>query len=180
MIVLKTPKGWTGPKEVNGHKAEGSWRSHQVPLTGVRGSAAGRLQLEQWLRSYRAEELFDPEGRLMPELADLAPKGDRRMGANPHANGGVLIRDLHMPDFREYAVDVGKPGTVTAEATRVLGEFLRDVMAANLESANFRVFGPDETASNRLDALFEVTGRTWLGEVHPDDTCARASSRVTS
>jgi xylulose-5-phosphate/fructose-6-phosphate phosphoketolase len=169
MIVLKTPKGWTGPKVVNGHKAEGSWRSHQVPLTGVRENEAGRQQLEQWLRSYRPEELFDVDGRLAPELAELAPTGNRRMGANPHANGGGLLRDLRLPDFRKYAVDVERPGTVMGEATRVLGEFLRDVMAANLDAANFRVFGPDETASNRLDALFEVTGRTWLAETHPDD-----------
>jgi xylulose-5-phosphate/fructose-6-phosphate phosphoketolase len=169
MIVLKTPKGWTGPKEVDGHKTEGSWRSHQVPLSAVRDSAAHRQQLEQWLRSYRPEELFDGSGRLVPDLAALAPRGERRMGANPHANGGLLLRDLRLPDFRQYAVMVSQPGAVTAEATRVLGGFLRDVMAANLEAANFRVFGPDETASNRLDALFEVTGRTWMAETHPDD-----------
>jgi xylulose-5-phosphate/fructose-6-phosphate phosphoketolase len=169
MIVLETPKGWTGPKVVDGHKAEGSWRSHQVPLTDVRDNADGRGQLEQWLRSYRPEELFDEDGRLMPELAGLAPRGARRMGANPHANGGLLLRDLRLPDFRTYAVEVAQPGTVTAEATRVLGGFLRDVMAANMDTRNFRVFGPDETASNRLDALFEVTGRTWMGETEADD-----------
>ncbi len=169
MIVLKTPKGWTGPKEVDGKKAEGSWRSHQVPLTNVKDNAGHRQQLEDWMRSYRPEELFDRDGRLVPELAALAPTGDRRMGANPHANGGLLLRDLKLPDFHDYAVEVTRPGTTEAEATRVLGTYLRDVMAGNLGTRNFRVFGPDETASNRLDALFEVTGRTWLGETEPDD-----------
>ncbi|HUJ65893.1 MAG TPA: phosphoketolase family protein, partial [Acidimicrobiales bacterium] len=169
MIVLRTPKGWTGPKEVDGKKAEGSWRSHQVPLAETRTNPAHLRQLEAWMRSYRPEELFDGSGRLRPELAELAPRGTRRMGANPHANGGLLLQDLHIPDFRDYAVDVPHPGATTAEATRVLGRFLRDVMAANAEDRNFRVFGPDETASNRLDALFEVTGRTWMGETRPDD-----------
>jgi xylulose-5-phosphate/fructose-6-phosphate phosphoketolase len=179
MIVLKTPKGWTGPKEVDGKPAEGSWRSHQVPLAAVRDSPAHRKALEEWMRSYRPSELFDTEGRLMPELAALAPVGDRRMGANPHANGGILLRDLRLPDFREYAVEVTKPGTGTAEATRVLGGFLRDVMAENLDTRNFRVFGPDETASNRLEALFEVTGRTWLGEtVDGDDEHLSPEGRV--
>jgi xylulose-5-phosphate/fructose-6-phosphate phosphoketolase len=179
MIVLKTPKGWTGPKEVDGKPAEGSWRSHQVPLAAVRDNPAHRKALEEWMRSYRPSELFDTEGRLMPELAALAPDGDRRMGANPHANGGILLRDLHLPDFQDYAVEVAKPATATAEATRVLGGFLRDVMAHNLDARNFRVFGPDETASNRLEALFEVTGRTWLGEtIEGDDEHLSPDGRV--
>jgi xylulose-5-phosphate/fructose-6-phosphate phosphoketolase len=169
MIVLRTPKGWTGPKEVNGLRTEGSWRSHQVPLTEPRANPDQLSQLEEWLRSYRPGELFDGSGRLRPELAALAPQGRRRMGANPHANGGVLLRDLRLPDFRDYALDVVKPGVVTGEATRELGRYLRDVMTANANAANFRVFGPDETASNRLDSLFEVTGRTWMGEREPDD-----------
>jgi xylulose-5-phosphate/fructose-6-phosphate phosphoketolase len=169
MIVLRTPKGWTGPKVVDGHPAEGSWRSHQVPLADTRANPDHLRQLEEWLHSYRPEELFDASGRLRPDLAALAPDGLRRMGANPHANGGLLLHDLRLPDFRTYAVAVDKPGTETGEATRVLGTFLRDVMAANSDAANFRVFGPDETASNRLDALFEVTGRTWMGETRLDD-----------
>jgi len=169
MIILKTPKGWTGPKEVDGARTEGSWRSHQVPLMAVRDNPSHRDLLEQWMRSYRPEELFDDEGRLVPELAALAPKGHRRMGANPHANGGILLRDLRLPEFRDYAVEVAEPGKVTAEATRVLGGYLRDVMTANLAARNFRVFGPDETSSNRLDALFEATGRTWVAEQLPDD-----------
>src|SRR5919106_1145415 len=154
MLVLRTPKGWTGPKEVDGKPVEGTWRSHQVPLTGVRENAEHLRQLEEWLRSYRPEELFDEDGRVVPELAELAPVGERRMGANPHANGGELLRDLVLPDFRDYAVEVPKPATTTSEATRVLGAFLRDVVARNSE--NFRLFGPDETASNRLDQVFDV------------------------
>jgi xylulose-5-phosphate/fructose-6-phosphate phosphoketolase len=169
MIVLRTPKGWTGPKEVDGKRAEGSWRSHQVPLAETRTNPAHLRQLEQWLRSYHPETLFDANGRLQPELAALAPLGQRRMGANPRTNGGLLLRDLRLPDFRQYAVDVPTPGVRQAEATRLLGAFLRDVMAENAAAANFRVFGPDETASNRLDALFEVTGRTWMGETRSDD-----------
>ena len=180
MIVLRTPKGWTGPKEVDGHPAEGSWRSHQVPLAEVRTNPQHLRQLEDWLRSYRPDELFVGSGRLRPDLAALAPDGDRRMGANPHANGGLLLRDLRLPDFRAYAVDVERHGVTLAEATRVLGRFLRDVMAANGDGANFRVFGPDETASNRLDALFEVTGRTWNAEVYPtDDEHLDPAGRVT-
>jgi xylulose-5-phosphate/fructose-6-phosphate phosphoketolase len=180
MVVLRTPKGWTGPKEVDGKQTEGSWRSHQVPLDGTRTNAEHLRQLEEWLRSYRPEELFDDGGRLRPELAALAPEGARRMGSSPHANGGLLLRDLRLPDFREYAVDVAHPGAATAEATRVLGQFLRDVMAANAESANFRVFGPDETASNRLDALFEATGRTWMaGTDDADDEHLSPDGRVT-
>jgi xylulose-5-phosphate/fructose-6-phosphate phosphoketolase len=169
MIILRTPKGWTGPKEVDGKRTEGSWRSHQVPLAEVKTNPAHLRQLEDWLRSYRPEELFTSSGGLRPELAALAPDGDRLMGANPHANGGLLLRDLRLPDFRDYAVEVDAPGVTTAEATRLLGEFLRDVMAANAATANFLVFGPDETASNRLDALFEVTGRRWLAETVPAD-----------
>jgi xylulose-5-phosphate/fructose-6-phosphate phosphoketolase len=180
MIVLRTPKGWTGPKEVDGHPTEGNWRSHQVPLAETRTNPAHLRQLETWLRSYRAHELFDDDGRLRAELAALAPTGARRMGANPEANGGLLLEDLRLPDFRAHAVAVTSPGTTTGEATRVLGGWLRDVMAANASSANFRVFGPDETASNRLEALFEVTGRTWMGEVRPgDDEHLRADGRVT-
>jgi xylulose-5-phosphate/fructose-6-phosphate phosphoketolase len=158
MIVLRTPKGWTGPKSVDGKKTEGSWRSHQVPLGDMK-TTEHIAQLEAWLRSYKPEELFDSEGRLVPELAALAPKGDRRMGANPHANGGLLLKDLRLPDFRDYAVPVEKPGTQTGEATRVLGTFLRDVMAQSADQRNFRVLSPDENNSNRLQAVLEATGR---------------------
>ncbi|MEG4506240.1 phosphoketolase family protein [Microcoleus sp. F6_B4] len=169
MIVMKTPKGWTGPKEVDGKKTEDYWRSHQVPLSEM-ASKPGHVQLlEDWMKSYKPEELFDEKGKLIPELAELAPRGDRRMGANPHANGGLLLRDLKMPKFEDYAVDVQKPGTVMAEATRVSGRFLRDVMKLNQENANFRIVGPDETASNRLDPVFEVTNRMWAGEILPED-----------
>ncbi|WP_377475639.1 MAG: phosphoketolase family protein [Microcoleus anatoxicus] len=169
MIVLKTPKGWTGPKQVDGKQTEGSWRSHQVPLAEM-ASKPGHVQLlEDWMKSYKPEELFDEHGKLIPELAELAPKGDRRMGANPHANGGLLLRDLKMPKFADYAVDVQKPGTVMAEATRVTGRFLRDVMKLNQDNQNFRIVGPDETASNRLDPVFEVTGREWMGSILPED-----------
>jgi xylulose-5-phosphate/fructose-6-phosphate phosphoketolase len=178
VIVLRTPKGWTGPKEVDGKKTEGFWRSHQVPLAEVATNEGHRRQLEQWLRSYRPETLFDESGQLMPQLAALAPKGLRRMGANPHANGGVFLRDLKMPDFREFAVDVPKPAAGVAEATRVLGAFLRDVMRLNQERRNFRVFGPDETTSNRLDALFEVTDRTWLADRRPEDESLGPDGRV--
>jgi xylulose-5-phosphate/fructose-6-phosphate phosphoketolase len=167
MIVLRSPKGWTGPKSINGHKAEGSWRSHQVPLADVRQSPASLQLLEDWLRSYRPEELFDAGGRLVPELRELAPKGSRRMSANPHANGGLLRRDLRLPDFRQYAVDVPAAGAIRHENTRPLGEFLRDVMGNNM--TNFRVFGPDETASNRLQAIFEVSKKTWMADLLPED-----------
>jgi len=153
MLILRTPKGWTGPKEVDGLPVEGTWRSHQVPLADVREHPERIVQLEEWLRSYRPEELFDEHGALVDELNALAPRGKRRMSANPHANGGLLLRDLALPDFRDYAVDVAKPGTTFGEATRVLGRFLRDVIAHNPQ--NFRLFGPDETSSNRLDAVFE-------------------------
>lgn len=169
MIVLKTPKGWTGPKEVDGKKTEGFWRSHQVPFSEL-DSKPGHLKLlESWMKSYKPQELFDRDGRLIPELRELAPKGERRMGANPHANGGMLLRDLKMPDFRAYAVNVPAPGQVTGEATRAMGYFLRDVMKLNNKEKNFRVMGPDEINSNRLGALFEVTDRAWMGEVIPED-----------
>src|SRR6059058_1911863 len=149
MIILRTPKGWTGPKEVDGQKTEGTWRSHQVPIEEI--SSLDHLKLlENWMRSYKPEELFDATGKLIAELADLAPQETRRMGASPHANGGLLLKDLRMPDFREYAVDIPQPGTSMAEATRVLGDFLRDTMQLNLEPAHFRVMSPDELASNRL------------------------------
>jgi len=174
MIVFRSPKGWTGPKEVDGKRTEGNWRSHQVPLSGLHENPAHLAQLEQWLASYRPAELFDDAGRLRDELAALAPEGERRMGANPHANGGLLLRDLEMPDFRDYAVEVKEHGTTTAEATRVLGGFLRDVMERNEPHSNFRLVGPDETASNRLGAVLEATGRTWLAESEPDDDAALA------
>ena len=178
MIVLRSPKGWTGPKEVDGLKTEGYWRSHQVPLAELAENPGHVALLEQWMKSYRPEELFDSNGRLLAELAELAPSGERRMGANPHANGGMLLRDLVMPDFRDYAVDVPQPGQVRAEATRVMGRLLRDVMKLNLDSRNFRVMGPDETASNRLSALFEVTGRTWMAQRLPEDEQLAADGRV--
>jgi xylulose-5-phosphate/fructose-6-phosphate phosphoketolase len=178
MIILRTPKGWTGPKEVDGKKTEGSWRSHQVPLADLVTRPEHVRQLEQWMKSYRPEELFDGAGTLVPEVAELAPKGPRRMGANPNANGGALLQDLKMPDFHDYEVRVPEPGRVVAEATRVLGGFLRDVMRRNLASRNFRVFGPDETTSNRLGALFEVTDRTWMAEGNPDDEQLSPDGRV--
>lgn len=178
MIVMKTPKGWTGPKDVDGKKTEDYWRSHQVPLSEM-ASKPGHVQLlEDWMKSYKPEELFDEKGKLIPELAELAPKGSRRMGANPHANGGLLLRDLKMPKFEDFAVDVQKPGTVMAEATRVCGRFLREVMTLNQENANFRIVGPDETASNRLDPVFEVTNRVWAGEILPEDDHISPDGRV--
>jgi xylulose-5-phosphate/fructose-6-phosphate phosphoketolase len=178
MIILRTPKGWTGPKEVDGLKTEGFWRSHQVPITDMATHPNHVKLLETWMKSYKPEELFEEKGKLIAELAELAPKGNRCMGANPHANGGLLLKDLKMPDFRDYAVDVPKPGKVSAEATRVLGRFLRDVMKLNLDQRNFRVMGPDETASNRLNALFEVTGRAWMGETIPEDDHLSPDGRV--
>ena len=178
MIILRSPKGWTGPKEVDGKKAEGSWRSHQVPFSDM-SEKSGHLQLlEQWMASYKPEELFDDNGALLPELAELAPQGERRMGANPHANGGALLRDLRLPDFSDYAIAVDKPGQVTAESTRVMGYFMRDVMKLNEPRHNFRVVGPDETASNRLGALFEVTGRAWMAQQLPEDDHLAADGRV--
>ena len=167
MIVLRSPKGWTGPSQIKGHKAEGSWRSHQVPISDVRDNPEALKLLETWLKSYRPEELFDADGRLIAELRELAPKGARRMSANPHANGGVLRRDLKLPDFRRYAVQVPQGGAVRHENTKPLGEFLRDVMRENMST--FRVFGPDETASNRLQALYEASKKTWMADLLPED-----------
>ena len=177
MIVLRTPKGWTGPKAVDGLPVEGTWRAHQVPIAHV-GDRNHLQLLDDWLRSYRAEELFDADGTLRDELASLAPTGQRRMGANPHANGGEVLQPLAMPDFRAHAVEVASPGSVDAEATRVLGGMLRDVMALNLERRNFRLFGPDETASNRLDDVFEVSGKAWMAEVDPVDLHLDPNGRV--
>ncbi|MCC6345491.1 MAG: phosphoketolase family protein [Bryobacterales bacterium] len=178
MIVLQTPKGWTGPREVDGKPVEGTFRSHQVPLADVIHHPDRLAMLEKWMKSYRPEELFDSAGRLMPGLAALAPTGPRRMGANPHTNGGLLLKDLILPDFRNYAVDVPRPGATEAEATRQLGYFLRDVMKRNMASRNFRVFGPDETASNRLDALFEVTSRALDARIEPTDEHIGRDGRV--
>ncbi len=178
MIVMRTPKGWTGPKFVDGKPVEDTWRAHQVPITDF-ATHPGHLKiLEDWMKSYKPEELFDETGTFSRELADLAPKGARRMGANPNANGGLLLRNLTMPDFRDYAVSVSKPGTELAEATRVLGKMLRDVMKLNAESKNFRVFGPDETASNRLEALYEVTGKEFMEPTLPTDEDLSKTGRV--
>jgi xylulose-5-phosphate/fructose-6-phosphate phosphoketolase len=176
MIVLRSPKGWTGPAEVDGLPMEGTWRSHQVPMTDVRTNPDHLRLLDDWLRSYRPGELFDDEGRLSSDLAELAPEGERRMSALPHANGGLLLRDLNLPDFRAYGLDVEQPGTVTAESTRVLGTFLRDVIARNPD--NFRLFGPDETASNRLGDVFAVTSRAWDADVEPTDEGLAPDGRV--
>jgi len=176
MIVLRTPKGWTGPKFVDGLPAEGSFRSHQVPLADLSGKPEHLVQLEEWMRSYEPEELFDREGALRVELAALAPQGDRRMGANPHANGGRLLRDLELPDFREFAVDVAHPAASSSEPTRVLGTFLREAIRLNPES--FRVMGPDETASNRLGAVFEATNRVWESEILATDDHLAPDGRV--
>ncbi len=178
MIVLRTPKGWTGPKVVDGKPVEGTFRAHQVPLAKPASKPEQLRMLEDWMKSYKPEELFDEIGKLIPELAELAPKGHRRMGANPHANGGLLLKELRLPDYRDYAVEVRKPGTVEAEATRVSGRFLRDVMKLNLDQRNFRVMGPDETSSNRLDAIFEVTDRAWTARVLPGDEHESPEGRV--
>jgi xylulose-5-phosphate/fructose-6-phosphate phosphoketolase len=175
-IVMITPKGWTGPKEVDGKPTEGSWRSHQVPLSGLAQNPDHLRQLEDWLRSYKPEELFTEAGAPRPELSELAPKGLRRMGSVPHANGGLLLKSLELPDFRSYGVDVPEPGTTTAEATRVLGTWMRDVMRSNAD--DFRMFGPDETASNRLGAIFEVTDRAWDEEILATDDHLAPDGRV--
>jgi xylulose-5-phosphate/fructose-6-phosphate phosphoketolase len=176
MIVLRAPKGWTGPKEVDGEAVEGTFRAHQVPLSEVRTNPAHLQLLESWMRSYRPQELFDGDGALIPELADLPPRAYRRMSANPHTNGGLLLRDLALPNFRDYAVQVGKPGRTSSEATRILGAFLRDVIIRNPDT--FRLFGPDETASNRLSAVFEVTNRAFDAEIIPTDDHLAPDGRV--
>jgi xylulose-5-phosphate/fructose-6-phosphate phosphoketolase len=178
MIVLRSPKGWTGPKTVDGLPVEGTWRSHQVPLSELAQNPAHLKMLEQWMKSYKPQELFDAHGKLKPDLAELAPCGNRRMSANPHTNGGVLLRDLRMPAFTDYAVSVPAPGAVDAEATRVMGAFLRDVMKLNEQQCNFRVFGPDETASNRLSCLFEATDRVFEGEILKTDEHISREGRV--
>ena len=176
MIVLRTPKGWTGPKVVDGKPVEGTWRAHQVPLSEVRKNPAHLAMLEDWLRGYRPDELFDDGGRPRPDILALAPEGHRRISGNPHANGGLLLQDLHLPDFREYAVDVPSPGSSTSEATRVLGTWLRDIIRDN--PSNFRIFGPDETASNRLDAVLEATDKAWVAEIRPTDEHLAPEGRV--
>jgi xylulose-5-phosphate/fructose-6-phosphate phosphoketolase len=178
MLIMRTPKGWTGPKVVDGQQVEGTFRAHQVPITDVRTNPAHLQELEDWMREYKPEELFDASGKFIDELAELAPQGERRMGANPHANGGLLLKALKMPAFEDYAVAVPKPGTVMSEATRIGGVFLRDVMKLNMESRNFRVMGPDETASNRLGSLFEVTTRESTAEILPTDDHVSPDGRV--
>ncbi|MEA2721530.1 MAG: xylulose-5-phosphate/fructose-6-phosphate phosphoketolase, partial [Candidatus Eremiobacteraeota bacterium] len=175
-IVLITPKGWTGPKEVDGHPVEGTFRAHQVPVADFKGHPEHLAILERWMRSYRPEELFDDDGALKPELRELAPRGEKRMGASTRANGGLRLHDLHLPDFRAYALDVREPGATSAEATRVLGRWLRDLMRDN--PANFRLFGPDETASNRLDDVFAVTNRMWTEGIVPSDDHLARDGRV--
>ncbi|ANL41953.1 UNVERIFIED_ORG: xylulose-5-phosphate/fructose-6-phosphate phosphoketolase [Rhizobium esperanzae] len=178
MIVLRSPKGWTGPKEVDGKKVEGFWRAHQVPVSNCREDDGHRKILEDWMRGYDPEDLFDTGGRLKPELRALAPAGKRRMGANPHANGGLLRRELAVPDLRDYAVDIGRRGSVVAQSTQVLGHYLRDTMKLNAEAANFRIFGPDETESNRLGSVFEVTDRVWMEDIEPYDIHLSRDGRV--
>ncbi len=178
MIVLRTPKGWTGPKEVDGHRTEGTWRSHQVPMGEMHENPEHIRLLEEWLKSYRAEELFESNGRLKAHLAELAPTGARRMGSTPHGNGGLLLKDLRLPDFAEYAVEVASPGVVFAESTRVMGKFLRDVMKLNLDSRNFRIFSPDENNSNRWGDVLEVTNRAWNAEILPSDDHLAPDGRV--
>jgi xylulose-5-phosphate/fructose-6-phosphate phosphoketolase len=178
MIVLRSPKGWTGPKELDGKPVEGTYRSHQVPLPDARKRPDELRMLEDWMRSYKPEELFDAVGTLRPEFASLAPQGDRRMGANPHANGGLLRKDLALPEFRDYAVEVETPGTTIAEATRVQGTYLRDVMKLNRETANFRLFAPDETTSNRWNAVFDVSNRAWEAEIEPLDDHLSRDGRI--
>ena len=178
MIVLESPKGWTGPKVVDGVQVEGTFRAHQVPLSELATKPEHLRMLEEWMKSYHPQDLFDKNGTFIPELAEMAPQGTRRMGANPHANGGLLLRDLHLPDFRSYAVDVPAPGREVCESTRVLGNMLRDILTMNAKSQNFRIFGPDETASNRLNAVFEVTDRESTAKVFPYDDHVAPDGRV--
>jgi xylulose-5-phosphate/fructose-6-phosphate phosphoketolase len=178
MIILRSPKGWTGPKEVDGKKTEGYWRSHQVPMGQMHENPEHIAILEKWMKSYRPEELFDSEGTFRPELASLAPKGERRMSANPHANGGIVLKDLQLPDFRDYAVNVSSPGSVSAESTRVMGKFLRDVLKMSEKARNFRLFSPDENNSNRWQDVLEVTNRAWMGERYPEDDHLAPDGRV--
>jgi xylulose-5-phosphate/fructose-6-phosphate phosphoketolase len=178
MIILRTPKGWTCPKEIDGKRTEDSWRSHQVPMGEMHENPKHVKLLEEWMKSYKPEELFDKNGRFKSELAGLAPKGERRMSANPHGNGGLLLKDLRLPDFRDYAVEVRAPGGVTAEATRVMGRFLRDVMKLNLESRNFRLFSPDENNSNRWQDVLEVTNRAWVADTFDYDDHLAPGGRV--
>ncbi|WSG94813.1 phosphoketolase family protein [Rhizobium johnstonii] len=178
MIVLRSPKGWTGPKEVDGKKVEGFWRAHQVPVSNCREDESHRKILEDWMRGYDPEDLFGSDGRLKPELRALAPVGERRMGANPHANGGLLRRELDVPDIRDYAVDIGKRGSAMVQSTEILGHYLRDTMKRNSEAANFRIFGPDETESNRLGSVFEVTDRVWMERIEPYDVHLSRDGRV--
>ncbi|MGA8028655.1 MAG: phosphoketolase family protein [Bryobacteraceae bacterium] len=178
LLILRTPKGWTGPKEVDGKPVEGTWRSHQVPVADVLENPEHRQILEDWLRSYEPVKLFGHEGKLREDLAALAPRGERRMGMNAHANGGSLLKPLVLPDFRKYAVNVPKPGSVEGEATRVLGQYLRDVMAHNLQARNFRLFGPDETASNRLEAVYKASGKEWMAEILPVDVDLTTDGKV--
>jgi xylulose-5-phosphate/fructose-6-phosphate phosphoketolase len=178
MIILRSPKGWTGPKVVDGKQVEGTFRAHQVPVEEFANKPENLKILEKWLKSYKPKELFDKNGRLMPELAELAPKGERRMGANPYANGGLLLKELKMPDFRDYAVKVAKPGSLSTESTRVQGEFIRDVLQANAEAHNFRIFSPDETTSNRWNAVFDVTQRCSTADVLPNDEAVGPDGRV--
>ncbi len=178
LIVLQSPKGWTGPKEVDGKQVEGTWRAHQVPLAELASNPAHLRMLEEWLHSYQPEELFEESGAPRAFLKELIPPGSRRMGANPHANGGLLLRDLVLPDYRQYAVEVSRPGGVRAESTKVLGKYLREVFTLNAQARNFRMFGPDETSSNRLDAVFEVTARAWMAQTQPNDPELRPDGRV--
>ena len=177
MIVLRTPKGWTCPRKIDGKLCEGYWRSHQVPM-GDMNKPEHIAILERWMRSYRPEELFDAKGTLKPELVELAPRGERRMSANPHANGGLLLKDLRLPDFREYAIEVRSPGAASAEATRLQGKYLRDVMQLNLKQQNFRLFSPDENNSNRWQDVLEVTNRCYVAEILPEDDHLAPDGRV--
>ncbi len=177
MIVLNSPKGWTGPKMVDGKPVEGTFHAHQVPLSAPGKNPEHLRQLEEWMRSYRPEELFDETGRLRADIAALSPQGERRMGANPHANGGIFLRDLHMPDFRDYAVPVPEHGMRGIGDTRVFGPFLRDITKLNAEARNFRVFGPDETISNGLEAVFQATARQWEASTVPTDESLAPAGR---